>query len=320
MFCVGTGKPINSYPDAVPCGDRNIVESFGYFAFQKYVERGNQAGFLKSKTPLINKVKSMLLHIPMESELYKQYIQIPFLTPLKSCGNTPLKVVWVEYAKSVDLQYVLVCSGVKHFIVSNKKATEAVVDIFLVRLEDLFESHYSFTVPTLTFTGNSSKYVHDISGLTVVGTHVATSLTNEGSKEYQSLPYYMKSNTLCDSMQYVCSLDYLRYVYTFIYGVSVFPTTCFAPSKCESASNIFEKILIRSSGGLEEAIEKIWGDSISVVDCIAESDFIMRTYSDDLSVFAEGYDEEGNDIVWGSVDDWPPELIVFGEDYDEDFC
>ena len=317
---MGTGKPINSYPDAVPCGDRNIVESFGYFAFQKFVERGNQAGFLKSKTPLINKVQSILLHIPVDSELYKQYIQIPFLTPLKCGVTTSLKVVWVEYAKSVDLQYALVCSGVKHFTVSNKKVVEAVVDLFLIRLEPFFEGHYSFTVPTLSFNGNSSKYTHDIAGLASVGTYVATSLTEEGSKEYKSLPAYMKTNSLCDSIQYLCSMDYLRYVYMFIYGVSVFPTTCFVPSKCEGASNIFEKVLIRSSGGLEDAIEKIWGDSISVVDCIAESDFIMRTYSDDLSVFAEGYDEDSEGIAWGSADDWPPELIVFGEDYDENFC
>ena len=76
---------------------KDIKESFGYFAYETYKEWANRVSIMKGKIPLIGKAygNSVFLHVKLDSDLFKQYTQIPFLTSYDNPSAASLKVVWV---------------------------------------------------------------------------------------------------------------------------------------------------------------------------------------------------------------------------------
>ena len=141
--------------------------------------------------------------------MFKQYIQIPFLTSYDNPSAASLKVVWVRYIKEVDLHYALVCSGVRHYICGKNVEKEACVDLFIVPLKKIGLNIYDFEIPLYASNRCSSFYEEDFSFLNDEGILKAPVIEGEPKNPIE----FLEEKPYVETCHYTYSLDLLNYLW-----------------------------------------------------------------------------------------------------------
>lgn len=291
----------------------DIKQSFGYYAYEDYKDWANRVGLMKGKIPLIGKAvnNATFLRIKVDSEFFKQYTQIPFLSSYDSPSAAPLKVVWVRYIKEVDLHYALVVSGVRYFAVSKDLPTEACVDMFIVPLKRLGLNIFSFEAPLYASNRCSSYYEEDFNFLNDEGILKAPVIEGEPKNPIE----FLEEKPYVEACHYTYSMDLLNYLYSYVYKQSDLPKETLPDDKNSKSGGYINSAFMMCKDGLAEAIDDIWGNRITYPDYIDSSNFIKYAYAD--------YDGECEDhtpsIEWTSFDDFMDNQWLMGPDEDDDF-
>lgn len=290
----------------------DIKQSFGYYAYEEYKDWANRVGLMKGKIPLIGKAvnNATFLRIKVDSEFFKQYTQIPFLSSYDSPSAAPLKVVWVRYIKEVDLHYALVVSGVRYFAVSKDLPTEACVDLFIVPLKRLGLNVFSFEAPLYTSARCGTYYETDLSFLDNVG-NIPTKVECDETK---SVIEFLQEKPYTECCHYTYSMDMLNYLYSFIYRQAELPKDTLPVDEDSKSKGYINSAFVMCEDGLAEAIDGIWGNKITYPDYIDASNFIRYAYAD-----YEECKDDSPSIEWTSFDDFMDNQWLIGPDEDDDF-
>lgn len=284
----------------------NIEDSTGYFLFTIFKKFGEKVGCIKNDIPLIGKASKVVKSVNMPIDLisFKHYQQIPFVTSIDNPSAAPMKVVWVGYSDVVDLQYALLASGVRKYLKNKAGTIEAVFDLMLVKLNPYIANQFIFEVPLYRSCDCSTLYEDDTSKINNIGTYIATSLDDSEDGISQSITSFLKEKPYCESARYVCSLDLLNYVYSFIYKVNSVPDETL---KChEVPTGYLNGCFAIEEYGLSDALEKIWGNDLCCISASDENNFLKDAYS--CSVESN---KNSAGIIWSSYKD------IFDRDIEE---
>lgn len=290
---------------------KDLKESFGYYAYENYKDWANRVSIMKGKIPLIGKAygNSVFLHVKLDSELFNQYTQIPFLTSYDNPSAASLKVVWVRYIKEVDLHYALVCSGVRHYICGKNVEKEACVDLFIVPLKKLGLNIFEFEAPLYSSNRCSSYYEEDFDFLNNEGILKAPVIEGEPKSPIE----FLEEKPYVETCQYTYSMDLLNYLYSYVYKQSELPKDTLPTDKSHEPRRYIDSAFVMCKDGLAEAIDELWGNKVTYPDYIDSTDFIRFAYDETDECV------DGVGIEWTSFDDFMDNQWQMAPDDEDDF-